>query len=267
MERSGAAPALTLRGAAYVYPNTVALTGVDLDVQEGSYVGVVGPNGCGKTTLAYLIAGILAPTSGVVDTYGKRVGLVLSNPLNQIVSVVVEEDIAFGPENLGLGPDEIEERVHGSLTAVHATYLRKSLTSELSGGELAKVAHAGQLAMNADVLILDEGIAMLDPANRTKIIDLLGELNSRFGTTVIHISHRLDDLRHATKVLVMDRGRILHQTGGVFELVDLVRSLNLPWLEIGPELAYRHFLRDVGILEEDLEKATETLALFIKNNR
>ena len=163
----------------------------------GSYFGIVGSNGSGKTTLAFLIAGILKPSSGTIDTHGMRIGLVLSNPANQIVSLVVEEDIAFGPENMGLPSLEIKSRIGNALADVHGEHLRYALTSKLSGGQLAKVAYAGQLAMDVDILVLDEGTVMLDPASRKTLLKTIRELNTDLGKTVIHISHRLEDLESA----------------------------------------------------------------------
>ncbi len=255
-----AAPVVTITGAAYVYPHARALDGIDLEVREGSYTGIVGRNGSGKTTLAHLIAGILKPTSGSVDTHGRRVGLVLSTPANQIVSAVVEEDVAFGPENLGLPPEEIERRVDASLRAVHAQHLRMCMTSALSGGQLAKIVHAGQLAMEVDILVLDEGTAMLDPLSRLAIIEQVAELNERFRTTVIHISHRLEDLVHAREILVMESGRIVCRTGGACELASVLGNLGLEGIETGPEIVYRRFLAGLGIEERDLRKATVELA-------
>jgi energy-coupling factor transport system ATP-binding protein len=264
MQQSEVTPALSLAGVTYAYPHTIALAGVDLTVPSGSYFGIVGPNGSGKTTLAYLIAGVLEPTSGSVDTHGNRVGLVLSNPANQIVSLVVEEDVAFGPENQGLPPDEIERRVEDSLSAVHCGHLRRSLTSGLSGGQLAKVVHAGQLAMDVDVLVLDEGTAMLDPASRQGMIALVTELNRKLGTTVIHITHRLEDLAASDTVIVMAAGRIVHRAPDVLTLARMAHELEGAGIEAGPELVYRCFLHDLGIDEPDLRRATATAAGLLK---
>lgn len=167
--------ALTLKGVTFSYPHAVVLAGIDLTVPAGSYCGIVGPNGSGKTTLAYLIAGIHLPASGTIDTHGLRVGLVLSNPANQIVSLVVEEDIAFGPENMGLPGDQIRTRIDGALKVIHCEHLRNALTSTLSGGQLAKIAYAGQLALDVDIMVLDEGTVMLDPDSRSS---LLGQIRN-----------------------------------------------------------------------------------------
>jgi len=259
--------ALTLTGVTFSYPQTNALAGIDLTVPAGSYLGIVGSNGSGKTTLAFLIAGILKPSSGTIDTHGMRIGLVLSNPANQIVSLVVEEDIAFGPENMGLPSLEIKSRIGNALAEVHGEHLRYALTSKLSGGELSKVAYAGQLAMDVDILVLDEGTVMLDPASRKTLLKTIRELNADLGKTVIHISHRLDDLESAKAVLVLQNGVITHRSSGVFSLVKEYAQAGIPGIEAGPQLLYRSFLNEHAIDDGDLENATGILAeLIIKNN-
>lgn len=255
--------ALTLTGVTFSYPQTNALAGIDLTVPAGSYLGIVGANGSGKTTLAFLIAGILKPSSGTIDTHGKRIGLVLSNPANQIVSLVVEEDIAFGPENMGLPSLEIKSRIGNALAEVHGGHLRYALTSKLSGGELSKVAYAGQLAMDVDILVLDEGTVMLDPASRKNLLKTIRELNADLGKTVIHISHRLDDLESAEEVLVLQDGAITHRSSGVFSLVKECADERITGIEAGPRLLYRSFLREHAIDDGDLEKATGILADLI----
>jgi energy-coupling factor transport system ATP-binding protein len=221
---------------------------------------VVGPNGSGKTTLAYLISGILAPTEGRIDTHGNRVGLVLANPENQVVSLVVDEDIAFGPENLRLPSSEIHERITRALGMVHGEYMRRSLTTELSGGELAKVVFAGQLAMDADVLVLDEGTVMLDPANRKTLLSTIRELNRDLGRTILHISHRLDDLEGADEIVAIDQGTIAVRAGDVFDLARQMGARPIPGIEPGAVILYKAFLRDAGISATDLEGATRELA-------
>ncbi|HPI94436.1 MAG TPA: ATP-binding cassette domain-containing protein [Deltaproteobacteria bacterium] len=252
--------AVTLRSVTFSYPHKDALAGIDLTVPAGSYCGIVGPNGCGKTTLAYLIAGIHKPTAGSIDTHGLRVGLVLSNPANQIVSLVVEEDIAFGPENMGLPGPQIRERIDGALHAIHSEHLRNALTSTLSGGQLAKIAYAGQLALDADVLVLDEGTVMLDPDSRTSLLGQIRELNADLHKTVIHITHRLEDLMAADRVLVMEEGTIRLTAGSAIDLARRLSRDDTPGIEPGPELLYRCFLRDQGIDDTDLRQATTILA-------
>lgn len=257
--------AVTLSGIRFSYQNRDVLTGIDLTVPAGSYCGIVGPNGCGKTTLAYIISGVLSPESGIRDVHGHKVGLVLSNPANQIVSLVVEEDIAFGPENLGFPSAEIRNRIDFALGAVHGDDLRQSLTSTLSGGQLAKIAFAGQIALDADVLVMDEGTIMLDPVGRNTLLLSLRELNAGLGKTIIHISHRLEDLEHADRVCLMEDGRIVMRSESALALIgDLREGPGLTGIEPGSNLLYRNFLKELGIHEKDLEMATGLLAERLK---
>jgi len=249
-----------LTGVSFSFDDKSIIHGIDFEVHAGSYFGVVGPNGSGKTTLAYIISGILIPQEGHVDTHGLRVGLVLSNPANQIVSLVVEEDIAFGPENMGLNSQEINARISSSLDAIHGEELRQELTSALSGGELAKVAFAGQLALDADVLVLDEGTVMLDPVSRSNLLLTIKELNRTYGKTIIHISHRLDDLECAEEIVGIEHGEITIHSQGVLGLVKDSSRHDIPGIEPGERLIYQSFLRDLGIKEPDLKKATRLLA-------
>jgi energy-coupling factor transporter ATP-binding protein EcfA2 len=225
---------------------------------------VVGPNGSGKTTLAYLISGILPPAEGRIDTHGNRVGLVLANPENQVVSLVVEEDIAFGPENLRLSSHEINARIDAALKNVHGEYMRRSLTTGLSGGELAKVVFAGQLALDADILVLDEGTVMLDPANRKILLSTIRELNKDLGKTILHISHRLDDLDGVDGIVAIDQGEIVARARSVFDLVKGMRAHPIPGIEPGAGILYQVFLLDSGITERNPEEATFELARRIK---
>ena len=256
--------ALTLTGVGFSYPRKNALAGIDLTVPAGSYFGIVGQNGSGKTTLAFLISGILKPTSGSIDTHGMRVGLVLSNPANQIVSLVVEEDIAFGPENMGLPGHEIRARIDSSLGTIRGEHLRRALISTLSGGQLAKVAYAGQLALDVDILVLDEGTVMLDPSSRAVLLKTIKGLNADIGTTIIHISHRLEDLQSADRVLVMEQGMIRLAADSALDLVKMLSPEVTPGIEAGDELIYRGFLHDHGIDEKDLEEATRMYAGLMK---
>jgi len=255
-----------LTGVTVSFDDKTIIRGIDLEVPAGSYFGVVGSNGSGKTTLAYIITGILRPDEGSVDTHGLRVGMVLSNPANQIVSLVVEEDIAFGPENMGLSSKDILARISSSLGAIHGEYLRRELTSSLSGGELAKVAFAGQLALDADVLVLDEGTVMLDPVSRANLLMTVKELNRAYGKTIIHISHRLDDLECAETIVCIENGKIAMRSNGVLGLVRDSSRLDISGIEPGERLIYRSLLADMGIHDHDLKKATGILALKILMN-
>lgn len=254
---------ITVTGASLSYDGRPVIDHIDLAINQGAYYGIVGPNGSGKTTLAYLMAGILTPDAGRVDTHGHRVGLILANPENQVVSLVVEEDIAFGPENLSLPSAEIQRRIEAALTTTHSLDLRYALTSALSGGQLAKIVFAGQLAMDTDVLILDEGTVMLDPANRAALLETVRTLNREQGTTIIHISHRLDDLVAADTVLGLVDGRITHRAEGVLAFIREHRA-DIPGIEPGSTLLYREFLDQRGIKEETLPGATQSLAQHLR---
>jgi len=251
--------AVTLEGVSLAYGGRPVLNNIDFVINKGAYYGVVGPNGSGKTTLAYLMAGILTPDSGRIDTHGHRIGLVLANPENQIVSLVVEEDIAFGPENMNLPPREIRRRIDQALLLTHCSELRLALTSAISGGQLAKVVFAGQLAMDTDVLILDEGTAMLDPESRAIFLSTVRELNREHGKTVIHISHRLDDLQAAHTVLALVSGRITHEAPGVIAFIQAYGT-DIPGIEPGAQLHYRNFLAGLGIETSSLEEGTRLMA-------
>ncbi len=260
-------PAVRIQNASFSFRTKSVLRGIDMEVPRGSYFGIVGPNGSGKTTLAYLISGILSPDEGEVDAFGNRVGLILANPANQVVSLVVEEDIAFGPENLALSPSEITARIDAALHAVRGEGLRGSLTTALSGGELAKVVFAGQLALDTDVLVLDEGTIMLDPLNRKTLLRTIHELNREHGKTIIHISHRLDDLEKAHTLVVLNKGMIGIRAQGVPDLARRIAEHPVPGIEPGAHILYRSFLQEQGIDEQDLEKATRQLAAGIRHER
>ncbi len=222
-------------------------------------MGLVGPNGSGKTTLAHLIAGILRPSEGIIEKYANRIGLVLANPENQIVSLVVDEDVAFGPENLALETREIEKRITASLATVGASEQRYSLTSALSGGQLAKVVFAGQLAIDVDIFVLDEGTAMLDPENRRMLMESVHELHQRYGKTIIHITHRLEDLERATMIGYLADGRIREIHEDVYALLDAHHANPIPGIEAGDGLMLKSFLREHSIKGGSLAEVSAQL--------
>ena len=209
----------------YVYENEapqIVLRGVDLTVEKGSFVALLGHNGCGKSTLAKHFNALLLPTGGRVlvegmdtadeaNTYPirRRVGMVLQNPDNQLVSTIVEEDVAFGPENLGLAPEEIRRRVDEALEAVDMTAYREHSPHKLSGGQKQRIAIAGVLAMHPDCLMLDEPTAMLDPQGRQEVLDTVCRLNREQGMTVVLITHYMEEAALADRVVVMDEGVVL----------------------------------------------------------
>ena len=214
---------IDIRNLHYRYPEASedALRGVDLSIEEGSFVAVLGANGCGKSTLAKHMNAILTPGGGKVlvdgmDTMAEEllipirrtVGMVFQNPDNQIVANVVEDDVAFAPENLGVAPEEIRRRVDEALRTVGMYEKRLHSPHLLSGGQKQRVAIAGVLAMKPRVLVLDEPTAMLDPRGRREVLDTVETLCRR-GMTVVLITHHMDEAARADRVVVMDRGRIV----------------------------------------------------------
>ncbi len=200
----------------------VALDGVSLSVEKGEYVAVVGANGSGKSTLAKCLNALLIPTRGQVlvdnlDTkdptavWGirQRVGMVFQNPDNQLVATVVEEDVAFGPENLGLPPAEIRRRVEEALRVVDMWDYRDHAPHLLSGGQKQRVAIAGILAMRPACLILDEATAMLDPLGRTEVLGTIARLNREEGITILHITHAMEEAALARRIVALADGRVV----------------------------------------------------------
>ena len=198
-----------------------AVDGVSLEIEEGSFVAVVGHNGSGKSTLARLLNGLLLPDKGAVTVFGtdtkdekkiysvrSAVGMVFQNPDNQMVASVVEDDIAFGPENLGLPREEIIKRVDWALEQVGMAEYRKSTPFRMSGGQKQRLAIAGVLAIRPKVIVLDESTAMLDPKGRREVMDVIHALNKKEGMTVIHITHYMEEVLEASRVIVMDGGKV-----------------------------------------------------------
>ncbi len=218
------------------------LENFSLHVEEGEFVALLGSNGCGKSTVAQLCNAILVPSEGRIladgldtsdekNTYEirRRVGLVLQNPDNQLVASIVEEDVAFGPENLGLQPREIRNRVARALERVGMEKYRKHSAHQLSGGQKQRIAIAGILAMEPRCIVLDEPTAMLDPRGRRDVMDTIRDLNKRDHVTILLITHHMEEAVTADRVVAMDRGRILTQgsPGEVFSQVDLLKSHHL----------------------------------------
>ena len=214
---------IKVEGVTYKYDDyeEAALSNVSFQFDEGAYVGVIGPNGCGKTTLIKHLNGLLLPSEGNVQVDGlntkdagalqeirQKVGMIFQNPDNQIVGMSVEEDVSFGPGNLGLPPNEIRERVQNALSLVGMEEYGKRAPHTLSGGEKQLVAIAGVLTMNPSYIALDEPTSFLDPSGQKTVLDVIGKLNER-GITMIHITHSMDEIVHADKVIVMKGGKIL----------------------------------------------------------
>lgn len=220
----------------------VAVNNVSLDVKRGEFLAVLGRNGSGKSTFAKLLNALLLPTSGTVEVDGLRAttedecfdvrevcGMVFQNPDNQIVATIVEEDCAFGLENLGVEPSEIRRRVDETLKAVGMERFAGTSPNMLSGGQKQRVAVAGVLAMKPKVIVFDESTAMLDPVGRRDVLALAQKLNREEGITIVWITHFMDEAAQADRVVVMDDGRIALEgtPREVFVKVDKVRALGL----------------------------------------
>ena len=217
---------ISVEHLAYTYPGVEDTPGIpvfedmNLKIQEGSFVAVLGTNGCGKSTLAKHFNSILLPSGGKVYVSGidtsdqerimtvrRIVGMVFQNPDNQIVATIVEDDVAFGPENIGVPREEIIERVNEALEAVGMSEYRKRSASKLSGGQKQRIAIAGVLAMRPQILILDESTSMLDPNGRKEIMAIAKKLNEQ-GITVINITHNMDEAVLADRIIVLRKGRV-----------------------------------------------------------
>lgn len=220
----------------------IVFDGLNLSIEQGSFVAVLGHNGCGKSTLAKHFNAILLPAGGSVMVYGmdtkdealllavrQHVGMVFQNPDNQIVSNVVEEDVAFAPENLGVASQEIRQRVDDALKAVGMYDYRTYAPQLLSGGQKQRVAIAGVLAMQPQCVVLDEPTAMLDPQGRREVLDTVERLNHETGMTVILITHHMDEAARADRVIAMSEGRIVADGApqAVFAQEPLLRSVGL----------------------------------------
>lgn len=251
-----------------------ALNYVDLDIQEGEFIAILGHNGSGKSTLAKHMNVILKPGDGTMWVDGKdtaneddiwkirqTAGMVFQNPDNQIVAGIVEEDVGFGPENMGIPTAEIWERVNESLEAVHMAKYRHRSPNKLSGGQKQRVAIAGVLAMRPKCIVLDEPTAMLDPVGRKQVIQTIQELNKTQGVTIILITHYMEEVVFADQVFVMDQGNVVMNgtPREIFSQVERLKTyhLNVPQMtELAYELQKEGLPISAGILtrEELLEE-------------
>ncbi|MBR5218700.1 MAG: energy-coupling factor transporter ATPase [Clostridia bacterium] len=248
---------IEVKDLSYVYENgegeTLVLDKLSFEVREGEFVAVLGHNGSGKSTLAKLFNGVLMPTEGKVLVNGmdttdekniyeirRNVGMVFQNPDNQIVATVVEEDVAFGPENLGVPHEQLRERVDNALRAVNMYEHRKKAPHLLSGGQKQRVAIAGVIAMQPSYIVLDEPTAMLDPSGRREVMDTIRDLNRKLGITVILITHYMDEAAKADRVIVMDDGKILMDAppAEVFLQNEALKAVGLDVPQVS-ELMYR----------------------------
>ncbi len=226
----------------YTLENPYAVDGASMTVRKGEFVAVLGANGCGKSTLAKHFNAILLPESGTVTVEGmdtadeahlydirQKVGMVFQNPDNQIVATVVEEDVAFALENLGVPPAQIRARIDEAMQMAGIYKHREKAPHKLSGGQKQRVAIAGVIAMRPDCLVLDEATAMLDPRGREKVMDTIHRLNKEFGITVVAITHYMEEAAQADRVLVMNGGKVVMEgtPKEVFSQTEKVRSLRL----------------------------------------
>lgn len=240
------------------------LSDVSFEVKKGEFVAVLGHNGSGKSTIAKHLNAMLTPESGKVFIDGmdtadenltydirRKVGLVLQNPDNQLVASIVEEDVAFGPENLGIPSDEIRERVDEALKAVDMYEYRLNAPYKLSGGQKQRVAIAGIIAMKPDCIVLDEPTAMLDPKGRAEVLDTITKLNKENGITVVMITHYMEEAVLADKVFVMDGGKML-TSGTPREVFSQVELMKRHRLDVPQATELCHKLRACGVDIRDL---------------
>ncbi|MBR3806386.1 MAG: energy-coupling factor transporter ATPase [Clostridia bacterium] len=260
-----------------------ALRSVSLEIKRGEYVAVLGHNGSGKSTFAKLINMIITPTVGKiyidgVDITGddfteedvfdirRKVGMVFQNPDNQLVATVVEEDVAFGPENLGLPREEIRQRVDSALSTVGMTEYIKHAPHKLSGGQKQRVAIAGIIAMKPEIIIFDESTAMLDPQGRAEVVEIMERLNKEEGITVLNITHYMDEAARADRVVVINDGELIIDSTAreVFKNVELLHSVGLEATQ-GAEIiaALSGCGADISGESLTLDETVETIANYI----
>lgn len=266
---------LSVKNLTYIYnedmeDEVTALSGVSFDVEEGEFIALVGANGSGKSTLARLLNGLREPSSGEVLVRGipttdrdrifevrSTVGVVFQNPDNQMVATIIEDDIAFGPENLGVEPAEIDRRVDWALECVGMKEHRKGTPFRLSGGQKQRIAIAGVLAIKPRVLVLDESTAMLDPRGKKEVMDTIERIREREGMTVIMITHFPEEAARADRVIALDKGRIVIDEPARRALSDVER-LRTYGLDAPLPARVAHELRLRGMpLEGEIVSAEE----------
>ena len=240
-----------------------AVDHVDLDIKEGQFISILGHNGSGKSTLAEHMNALLIPTAGILWVDGKdtaaveelweirqTAGMVFQNPDNQIIGTVVEEDVGFGPENMGIPTDAIWTRVNQSLDAVGMTPFRHRSPNKLSGGQKQRVAIAGVMAMQPKCIILDEPTAMLDPNGRKEVLHAVHELNEKRGITVILITHYMEEVIDSDQVFVMDQGKVVME-GTPREIFSRVEELKQYRLDVPQVTLLAHELKKAGVQMPD----------------
>ena len=257
-------------------PSQLAVRDVSFSVEKGSFVAVLGHNGSGKSTVAKLMNGMIKPTSGKVYVNGldtsdpeyemqirRTVGMVSQNPDNQIVATVVDEDVAFGLENIGISQPEMVKKVDSALSAVNMTEFRFSAPSNLSGGQKQRIAIAGIIAMEPECIVLDEPTSMLDPAGRKDVIDTVVSLCRDHGITVVLITHFMHEALLADRIIVTEKGNIVMDGApeSVFSEVDTIKSMGLE-VPVGKELLYELDKRGIKIDVSPLDEHACTDAIF-----
>lgn len=269
-------------GLSYEYEGGVkVLDKVNIEIEEGEYVAIIGHNGSGKSTLAKLLNGLLIPTDGSVEVFGmkttdknklfdirKRIGMVFQNPDNQLVASIVEDDIAFGPENIGLEREEIGKRIEYALDVVGMQEFRDKSPERLSGGQKQRIAIAGVLALKPDILVLDESTSMLDPRGRQEVLSVVKKLNADQKVTVIVITHYMEETVDADRIIVMDKGRVA-LTGTPEEVFSNKEKIVELGLELPTATVISERLKELGVnmpvclseseLEEELCRLTQKI--------
>ena len=249
------------RGLSFSYSpeEPKVINDLDLTIEKGSFVAILGHNGCGKSTLAKLLCGILLPNQGRVFVNGmdtsdeeksfeirKSCGMIFQNPDNQLVASIVEEDIAFAPENLGLPREEIRARVDSALETVGMTEYIRHATYKLSGGQKQRIAIAGVLAMSPQCIIFDEATSMLDPNGRKEIVSAMKRLNREMGITVVTITHYMNEAVEADRIVVMNQGEIIAD-GAPEEIFSQVEKLQSVSLDVPQVAELMYLLEQDGI--------------------
>ena len=252
---------IQLKNVEYRYKKDAApaLQNIDLEIGAGEFVSIIGANGSGKSTLAKLLNVLLLPTAGQIKVGGldtshpenvwpirQRVGMVFQNPDNQLVATMVEDDVAFGPENLGIPSAEIRARVDSSLKMVGMDGFQRYAPHNLSGGQKQRVAIAGLIAMEPDCLVLDEATAMLDPKGREEVMDTISYLNQEKDITCIHITHFMEEAARADRIVVLRNGKLVKDgsPAEIFRDIKTIKELSLD-VPVAVELA--EYLRDEGL--------------------
>lgn len=259
----------------YTDEKNLALKGIDLEIEDGEFVAIIGPNGSGKSTLAKLFNGLYIPTKGDIYIDGlntkdidniwnvrQKAGMVFQNPDNQIVATIVEEDVAFGPENLGIPPKEIRYRIREALEVVGLSQYAQKAPHMLSGGQKQRVAIAGIIAMRPECVILDEPTAMLDPVGRREVIQTVKTLNEKEGKTIILITHFMEEAVQADRVVVMEKGEIKMQ-GPPNEIFSQVNKLKSFGLDVPQVTELAHQLKDEGVpIRSDILEVDEMVDIL-----